>query len=87
MSELTPPAAAATDVPSPLRAVARWMVTFVGFPLGGFTADLLVGPVDSPVRAVLGGLVTGAILGAVQAWGLGRNRPSPSGGSPPPPPA
>jgi hypothetical protein len=77
MSELTPPAAAATDVPSPLRTVARWMVTFVGFPLGGFTADLLVGPVDSPVRAVLGGLVTGAILGAVQAWGLGRNRPSP----------
>ena len=49
MSELTtarPPAP--TDVPSPLRTVARWMVTFVGFPLGGFAADLLVGPVDSP---------------------------------------
>ena len=30
-----------------LRTVARWMVTFLGFPLGGFAADLLVGPVDS----------------------------------------
>ena len=28
-----------------------------------------------PARS-LGGLITGAILGAVQAWGLGRNRPS-----------
>jgi hypothetical protein len=53
------------------------MVTFVGFPLGGLTTDLLVGPIDRPVRALLGGLLTGAILGAVQAWGLGRNRPSP----------
>jgi hypothetical protein len=54
------------------------MVTFVGFPLGGLTTDLLLGPVDSPVSALLGGLVTGGILGAVQAWGFGRNRPSPA---------
>ena len=86
MSDLTTPAPAAT-APGPLRTAARWMVTFVGFPLGGFTADLLVGPVDSPVRALLGGLVTGAILGAVQAWGFGRNRPRRPGGSPPPPSA
>ena len=77
MSELTTPAPAAT-APGPLRTAARWMITFVGFPLGGLTADLLLGPVDSPVRALLGGLVTGAILGAVQAWGFGRNRPSPA---------
>ena len=76
MSELTTPAPAAT-APGPLRAAARWMVTFVGFPLGGLTTALLIGPVDSLVSALLGGLVTGAILGAVQAWGLGRNRPSP----------
>jgi hypothetical protein len=54
------------------------MVTFVGFPLGGLATDLIIGPVNSPVRALLGGLITGAILGAVQAWGLGRNRPSPA---------
>ena len=77
MSQLSTPAPAATTAPSPLRSAARWMVTFVGFPLGGLTTDLLVGPIDSPVRALLGGLLTGAILGAVQAWGLGRNRPSP----------
>jgi hypothetical protein len=78
MSELTTPAPAATTAPGPLRAVARWMVTFVGFPLGGLTTDLLVGPVNSPVRALLGGLLTGGILGLAQAWGLGRNRPSPA---------
>jgi hypothetical protein len=77
MSELTTPAPAAA-APGPLRTAARWMVTFVGFPLGGLTTDLLVGPVDSLVSALLGGLVTGGILGAVQAWGLGRNRPSPA---------
>jgi hypothetical protein len=54
------------------------MVTFVGFPLGGLTTNLLVGPINSPVTALLGGLLSGGILGAVQAWGLGRNRPSPA---------
>jgi hypothetical protein len=77
MSELSTPAPGAVAA-GPLRTAARWMVTFVGFPLGGFTTDLLLGPVDSPVSALLGGLVTGGILGAVQAWGFGRNRPSPA---------
>ena len=51
------------------------MVTFLGFPLGGFAAGLIVGAIDGPVPALLGGLITGAILGAVQLWGLGRHRP------------
>jgi hypothetical protein len=76
MSELTTPAPAATTVPGLPRTAARWMVTFVGFPLGGLSTSLLVGPIDGPVTALLGGLLTGGILGAVQAWGLGRNRPS-----------
>ena len=54
MSELSTPAPAAT-APGPLRTAARWMVTFVGFPLGGLTTDLLLGPVDSPVSALLAG--------------------------------
>ena len=53
-----------------LRSAARWMVTFVGFPAGGLAAMLIVGPVDSIAAALAGGLVTGAIIGVVQAWGL-----------------
>ena len=36
---------------------------------------LLVGPVDTVITALAGGLITGTILGAVQAWGLGRSGP------------
>ena len=57
------------------RTAGRWMLTFVGFPIGGLTASFVAGPVDSAGAALLGGAVTGAILGAVQAWGLGRRRP------------
>ena len=57
------------------RAAARWIVTFAGFPAGGFTAMLLVGHVDTVITALAGGLITGTILGAVQAWGLGRSGP------------
>ena len=65
------------DPPSRRRTVGRWMVTFLGFPAGGLAAELLVGPVDSLAPALLGGAVTGAVLGTVQAWGLGRQRPVP----------
>ena len=76
------PAATATAPPaerptSRHRIFLRWMASFAGFPLGGFTAFLLVGPVDSLGAALLGGFVTGALLGAVQAWALGRARPRP----------
>jgi hypothetical protein len=57
------------------RAAGRWMVTFAGFPIGGYTSYLVTGRVDSLLPALLGGLITGAALGAAQAWGLGRNRP------------
>jgi hypothetical protein len=53
------------------RSAARWMATFAGFPLGGLAAKLVSGPVDSLPAALLGGLITGAVLGAAQAWGLG----------------
>lgn len=57
------------------RTIPRWMVSFAGFPLGGFAAFLLLGPVDSLGSALAGGLLTGAILGAVQAWALGPAQP------------
>ena len=57
----------------------RWLLTFAGYPLGGLAASLLVGPIDRPLRALAAGLLAGAVLGAVQVWGLGSRRPSPAG--------
>ena len=58
-----------------LRTAAAWMVTFAGFPLGSVAAGLIAGPVDGPVAALAGGFITGAVIGGLQAWGLGHNRP------------
>lgn len=73
MSQLTtaPPS---TLRPSSARPFARWMVSFVGFPLGGLTAMVLSGPVDSTLAAITGGLLTGTILGAAQALAMGFDR-------------
>ncbi len=64
---------------SGLRAAARWMVTFIGFPAGGLVAELVAGPVDSIGAALIGGLITGVFIGAAQWWGLGpgHGRPAP----------
>jgi len=64
-----------TTRPTTLRTTGRWMVSFLGFPLGGFIALLIVGGVDNPIDALIGGLITGAILGAVQSWAIGRSGP------------
>jgi len=53
-----------------VRIVLRWLVSFAGFPLGGLAAMLLVGRIDTLLAAALGGLLTGAVLGDVQAWAL-----------------
>ena len=55
-------------------AVARWLISFAGFPLGGSAAILLTGPVDSIPSALAAGFVTGIVLGAVQAWALRADR-------------
>jgi len=52
------------------------LVSFLGFPIGGYPSYLLIGPVDSLIPSLLGGLLTGAVLGSLQAWALGRSRPS-----------
>ena len=64
----------ATVTRSSTRTVLRWLVSFTGFPLGGFAAMLFVGPADAVLPALAGGLVTGAVLGAVQAWALRLDR-------------
>ncbi len=73
------------SVPSPLRLRSflsrtdsasfwlRWAPTFLGFPLGGTLGMVTVGAVSSPVTALVGGLLAGAALGAVQ-WLALRNR-------------
>lgn len=72
MPTLTAPATAAR--PSTGRTLARWLVSFAGFPLGGLAAMLLVGPVDGTLAAATGGLVTGAVLGTVQGLALRLDR-------------
>ena len=59
------------------RIVGRWMVSFTGYPLGGYAALLITGRVDSPGPALAGGLLTGLILGAIQAWAMGPAHPRP----------
>lgn len=51
-----------------LRRWARWVATFIGFPLAGITARVVAGNIDTATAALLGGLAGGAVLGAVQAW-------------------
>ncbi len=43
-----------------------WMLAFLGFPLGGWLAFVLVGPVDGAVSGALGGALAGAVIGAAQ---------------------
>jgi hypothetical protein len=52
-----------------------WFIAFVGFPIGGTLAKILVGPVSNPVTAALAGAITGAALGLVQ-WLLLRQQSS-----------
>ncbi len=59
------------------RTIGRWMVSFAGYPLGGYAAFLLTGRVDSPGPALAGGLLTGAVLGATQGWAMGQALPRP----------
>jgi hypothetical protein len=52
---------------------AAWGAAFLGFPIGGAAAALLVGPVDAVGKAALGGAVAGAAVAAAQ-WLVLRRR-------------
>ena len=58
------------------------MVSFAGYPLGGYAAFLLTGRVDSPGPALAGGLLTGVVLGAIQVWAHGAGAAAPAGVDP-----
>src|SRR4051812_8309156 len=52
------------------RAWLRWLPTFLTFPIGGSLAFAVVGPVDDTPAALLGGGLTGLVLGIGQALAL-----------------
>jgi hypothetical protein len=60
---------------SPLRAWLLWTAGFIAFPLSGITGMVVVGRVDGPAAAALGGIATGAVLGAGQALVSSRRLP------------
>ena len=43
-----------------------WMLAFLGFPIGGLLAWVLVGSVEGVVSGALGGALAGAVIGAAQ---------------------
>jgi hypothetical protein len=43
-----------------------WMLAFLGFPLGGLLALVLVGSVEGMASGALGGALAGAVIGAAQ---------------------
>lgn len=51
---------------------ALWTLGFLAFPLAGLAGRAVAGPVGSPTAALVGGLVTGAVIGAGQWLASGR---------------
>ncbi|GAA4754839.1 hypothetical protein GCM10023328_42970 [Modestobacter marinus] len=58
---------------SPVRAWAWWTLGFLAFPPAGLIGRALAGPVDDPGAALLGGAVTGLVIGVGQVI-AGRGR-------------
>lgn len=52
--------------------IKRWLPTFLAFPVGGFLAWLVVGSLEGPLTAAAGGLLAGTVIGAAQAFALGK---------------
>ena len=51
---------------------ARWIGSFIGFPLAGLAARAVAGNIDDLGSGLAGGLAAGAVLGGVQAIALRR---------------
>ncbi|MEO8695271.1 MAG: hypothetical protein ABI658_17230 [Acidimicrobiales bacterium] len=49
-----------------IKRWARWLGTFVGFPLAGVAARIVAGNINGVGAAAIGGLAGGATLGAIQ---------------------
>ncbi|HSC90478.1 MAG TPA: hypothetical protein VLB86_02355 [Gaiellaceae bacterium] len=64
MTTLSP--AAQPEALSRLRIWAWPLAALLGFPIGGYVANLTVGAVDSVGTAIAGGLIAGAVVGTAQ---------------------
>jgi hypothetical protein len=64
-SRTSPATGAAASISRP-RVWAWPLAVLLGFPIGGGIASLIVGPVDSVVAALIGGLIAGAVVGTAQ---------------------
>ncbi len=75
----TAPPRSASSRPGGARSMtlswALWTAGFLVFPLAGLAGTGVVGGVDSPVAALLGGAVTGSVIGAGQALMARRRLP------------
>jgi hypothetical protein len=56
-----------TTEPGFLRPWLTWIAGFLAFPIAGLAGAAPVGRVDDPVAALVGGALTGLVLGAGQA--------------------
>jgi hypothetical protein len=52
----------------------RWAITIIAFPIGGWMAFQVVGPVSNPLTAVAAAAIAGAVIGLAQGLALGRRR-------------
>ena len=61
----------AATSPGGWRFFLWWMLAFLGFPLGGFLALVVVGSMEGLVSGALGGALAGAVIGAASGWCFG----------------
>jgi len=73
---MTRPTTGPASTPSFLRTWLIWTAGFLAFPLAGLAGTAIVGRVDSPLSALIGGAVAGLVIGAGQAL-LSRRRLDP----------
>ena len=60
-----------------LRFWLFWALAFLGFPIGGYLANVIVGPVTTALRAGIAGAIVGAVLGLIQWFVLRAQIPVP----------
>ena len=63
------------------RSWLIWTAGFLAFPIAGVAGRLVAGRVDSPLAALLAGLVTGAVIGAGQWLASRASAPTRAAGS------
>jgi uncharacterized membrane protein len=52
------------------RWMIGWLVAFLGFPLGGAAATLMLNRIDTPPEGFIGGLIAGIVVGSAQMLAL-----------------